>query len=44
MAGDDNPNWWVERTSGGYGVLKTDQPIRKNIIHRPEHTDTEENN
>lgn len=36
--------WWVERTSGGYGVLKTDQPIRKNIIRRPKHTDTEENN
>jgi len=44
MADDANPKWRAEKTSGGYGVLKLDQPIRKNIIYRPEYTDTEENN
>ncbi|WP_447948234.1 hypothetical protein [Microbacterium maritypicum] len=44
MSGEEKPKWWFESTSGGYGVLKTDQPIQKHNIFRTENTNTEENN
>lgn len=28
-------NWWVEKTKGGYGVIKTDPPLIKETVLRP---------
>lgn len=27
--------WWVEKTKGGYGVIKTDPPLIKETVLRP---------